>query len=756
MPFQFQSAMKKVALCLAAGLFFSFSCQRAAAQPEVAGWGNLRGIRVGGQLVAFTTEVGIFNPDFSRVTMSQPQGPLRTSQYVRNSNAVTLGESLQYNSGGARGGGFSCNLTYTDSAPGACDVNIRLTSAADQTIAGIYYFLDLPLDAFANGSAAIIPKTRQGGFLGSVVDKDVSAGLKTPDAQGRYLAGSGAGIRLSGKNHRQVEVSFGKELPVVVQRASVSKNPNVAGDSIEVYFPVAQGSTKAGQVIESRFTIKASGDVETGPVTVTIDPSKLNLLQVVRTNSRGPVMVTVDLSKSARAFEGMGGNFRIQSPRDAQVIQYNLDHMRVAFGRVALPWNAWQPEEDSPPPITILPKAGGPNPGRQGGVGALENMAMNSVFSAMDIAQKLAQKNIPLIISIWSPPSWAVVSDAPRSSRSGAEIGHHLDPAKWDAICKSIGSYLLYLREHYGAEPLYFSFNESNIGVDVRQTPEEHDQAIKTLGAYFKSIGLKTTMLLGDTSDAAPVSFIQPALNDPDAVPFIGAIAFHSWRGATDEQYQKWADTAAKLGLPLFDTEGGNDAQAYSYPNILNEPWYALDEAAEYVRIMRICHPEAILEWQLTQDYSVLAAGPETWIYGYSGLSNGAPLLANIPGGALHPTQRFYNLKQFNLTPPGSFWIPTQSSDPLVLPAACVERSLVICAVHLVNNGASRPVILAGLPAATTWMGVYVTDARRGMEKLEPVSVKNGSAQFTLPGQALTTLISRPEFEKDVQPIDKF
>ena len=778
-PFHIQPAMKRTTVCFAALLFACLCCQRAAGQAEVTGWGNLRGIRVGGQLVAFTTEVGIFNPDFSQATMSQREGPLRTSQFVRNGNIVTVGESLQYNSSGAQsaaaprgaanpavtnsggaaspagaparrggmggrggGGGFSYTMTYTDSAPGACDVAIRLTSAADQTIAGIYYLLDFPSAAFTNGSAVLITTNGQGGFLGRVTENDVTAALNTPNAQGRYLAGSGTGIRLSGKNRQQVEVSFGKELPVVVQQARLSKNPNVAADSIEVYFPIAAGNTTAGQVIESHFTLKAAGDVATGPVTVTVDSSKI--ITVMRTNSGGPVAVTVDLLKSARPFDGMGGNFRIQSPRDAQVIQYNMDHMRVAFGRVALPWNVWQPEENSPPPMLAGEGAAPPSarsadatapgatpPAARGERGGGGNM--NSIVSAMEIARKLAANNIPMIISVWSPPSWAVVSNDPRSSRfGGTERGQHLDPAKWDAICKSIGSYLVYLRDHYGAEPRYFSFNESDLGIDVHQSPEEHDQAIKKLGAYFKSAGLKTKMLLGDTSDAVPVSFIQPALNDPEALPYIGAVSFHSWRGATDEQYQKWADAAVKLGLPLFDAEGGNDAQASGYPNVFREPWYALDEAAEYIRIMRICHPEAILEWQLTQDYSVLTTGPD---------------------GALSPTQRFHNLKQFNLTPPGSFWIPAQSSDGLVLPAACMDPSLAVCTVHLVNNGASRPLTLAGLPSAITQMSVYVTDAKRGMEKIEPVSVRNGSAQFTLQGQTLTTLITKPEFEKDnIQP----
>ena len=218
-----------------------------------------------------------------------------------------------------------------------------------------------------------------------------------------------------------------------------------------------------------------------------------------------------------------------------------------------------------------------------------------------------------------------------------------------------------------------------------------------------------------------PIGFIQPALNDPDAVQYIGAVSFHSWRGATDAQYQKWADAAAKLRLPLFDAEGGNDAQASGYPNVFREGWYALDEAAEYVRIMRICQPESLLEWQLTQDYSVLKSDAS---------------------GALQPTQRFFNLKQFNLTPAGSAWIPAQSDSGLVFPAACVDPARSVFTVHLVNNGASRPVTLSGLPASVTQMSVYVTDEKRGMEKLEPVSVRNGSARFTLPSQTLTTLIN--------------
>jgi hypothetical protein len=211
------------------------------------------------------------------------------------------------------------------------------------------------------------------------------------------------------------------------------------------------------------------------------------------------------------------------------------------------------------------------------------------------------------------------------------------------------------------------------------------------------------------------------ALNDPDAIPYIGAISFHSWRGATDAQYQKWADVAAKLGVPLFDAEGGNDAQAWGYTAIFREPWYALDEAAEYVRIMRICQPAAILEWQLTENYSVLHADDT---------------------GKLCPTQRFYNLKQFNLAPAGAVWISAESSDQQVLPAAFLEKEKGIYVVHLVNNGATRTVMLTGLPPSLTAMDIYVTDKDRGMAKSGSITVTGGSAKFTLEKQTLTTLTS--------------
>jgi hypothetical protein len=99
------------------------------------------------------------------------------------------------------------------------------------------------------------------------------------------------------------------------------------------------------------------------------------------------------------------------------------------------------------------------------------------------------------------------------------------NPEKWDELLDLFGSYLLYARREYGVEPDLFSFNESNIGINVGLTPESHAQAIKRIGAYFQKLGLKTKMLLGDArSPRDTYRFVLEAASDPDAFPFIGAV----------------------------------------------------------------------------------------------------------------------------------------------------------------------------------------------------------------------------------------
>ncbi|MEO6456620.1 MAG: hypothetical protein ABIN97_21270, partial [Ginsengibacter sp.] len=216
-----------------------------------------------------------------------------------------------------------------------------------------------------------------------------------------------------------------------------------------------------------------------------------------------------------------------------------------------------------------------------------------------------------------------------------------------------------------------------------------------------------------------------PAIADPSTHQYIGDVSFHSWRGWDSTTLQKWNDAATKLNLPLLVGEGSTDAAAWAYPAIFQEQTYALKEINLYTRILAICQPESILQWQLTSDYSPLAGGG---VYGDT--------------GALRPTQRFWNLKQLASIPPGLKAMPIRSSAANVSCAALGDNEKGIYSIQLVNNATTRQVTLTGLPKKVKSLRMFVTTKKLSMQQGQLIPVVNGKANFTLEATGYTSLES--------------
>jgi hypothetical protein len=279
------------------------------------------------------------------------------------------------------------------------------------------------------------------------------------------------------------------------------------------------------------------------------------------------------------------------------------------------------------------------------------------------------------------------------------------------------------MKQNYVAEPVLFSFNESDMGINVLQSPQEHAETIKRLGSYFASRGLKTRMLLGDTGNPTGDKFIDVALADPDAAKYIGAVSFHSWNSGTIEQYTHFSQAARQLNVPLLVGEGGLDPAAHQYRAIFLEPWFCLNEIAQYVEICRVAQPLSILHWQFTADYSILTGG-----------TGGRPL---------QPAQRFWDIKQLGMTAPDSTAMPITCDNPKVISCAFADHGA--CVVHLVNNGAARTATVSGLPAGVKEVRVFVTDSRRGMQETGRVPVVQGTVQLPLDSMSFTSLTGNPQ-----------
>ena len=622
---------------------------RASAQTEVMAWSNLSGVRVDGELIDFETSLRV--------------GPAGAPLYA---TAKERQNTPRYHRDGARQQVITPLIPWNNPARGR-----GAAQPAGPVKLGALTFEQNVTD-LARGKVKIAVEARS------------DTTLRQPS----YFC-----IAFSGDNWKDAELrTTSRSLNAVSARRSVELKWNRAAKPViveekgarVVYIPLA-ASQRKGANYSMTFDLSADGAIDTSDATVSFDPT-----------SPGYV------------FAGFGGNFRIQNPAtDPFVINYCLTDMRVAFGRVEMPWRNWDPDEAIDPLEH-----------------ARENGVDDHTAESIEMARRLKQVGMPVIVSVWYPPAWAGL----RTTRSdGSSVAYALDSQKKDRIFRSLASYFIYMKRYYGVEPDYFSFNESDLGINVIHTPDEHRDFIKEFGAYLASLGLKTLLLLGDNSDATTFDFILPAMRDPACRRYIGAVSFHSWRGCDDETLRRWAGAARELNVPLLVAEGSTDAAAWRYPEIFGESTFALYEINLYTRICAIAQPWSILQWQLTADYSPFFG---EGIFGTT--------------GPLRPTQRYWNLKQLSMTPEDAFALPFHCNKGTVNVAAFGNLARGEYAVHMVNNGAACEAVLSGFPASVRRVKIYTTNAQDAMVQTV-ATVTDGRVRVPMAAVSFVTVLSDTE-----------
>jgi hypothetical protein len=663
---------------LAVGLLSACSAAGVPDQTVLAPWGNVMGTRVRGEWVEFEAGVRTVHPGWTGFSGAVKY--LQRPHYARTGPKGVVDSEIE-------GLVFQVALEDTDSGKARLDVNV--SGRTNLAAAGVFFFLDLPDTEFGGGSLEIL-------------DGGPGYRLKLPpgvDAAENVLRQQPArGLRITAPR-RTLELEWGSLRTILVRRDLSSRPTSLNDPAVRQQFVTKPDARPTSYQVYL--------ELVAGDVTPTCAASASIQVAVTAATDPQPVHLVLDAAKTGRPFHGIGGNFRLQFPKtDPVVLHHNLENLRSAWGRLDLYWAEWDPEDHKDP--LAAARAGPLHP---------------KIVGAIDTARTLARRQMPLIVSAWVPPKWAC---APGPQPVGLR-GTALDTNKLDRICSSLTSYLVFLKEHAGIEAADFSFNEPETGVEVRQTTAEHVQFIKAMGPQLARAGLTTKLLLGDTAHGTPAAleFIRPALADLTTHSYIGAVAFHSWRGCTTEVLPRWADAARYLGVPLLVTETGPDAHLHEYPSVRLEPWFQLQEIELYVRICALAQPATIMEWQLTTDYSVLSGGG---VYGEV--------------GPLQPTQRFWNLKQLGATPPGAFALPLTADRREITAAAFGDLLNGQYAFHLVNRGAERHAILAGLPASVSSLRSFTTDATRGMEEGEHIAVRNGQAELTLPAASYTSLLN--------------
>ncbi len=427
----------------------------------------------------------------------------------------------------------------------------------------------------------------------------------------------------------------------------------------------------------------------------------------------GQAQLRLDAGQVRYQLDGFGGNYcwELESP----VTQYTLDNLDIAWARTEMSLNDWEPDNDNESP--------GDTDWAYLGSQDKPDAKLRQEFM---VARQIQAGGVRYVASVWWLPEW-LYADPGKSHQTH---GRRIDPQKWPELLECIGSYLLYAKRQYGLEPDLFSFNEPNIGVMVRFSPQEHCDAIKRIGAHLRGLGLKTRMLLGDVAGACGTdAYAQPTADDPAALAHVGAIGFHPWGGGTAAHYSAWGDIAERLKLPLLVTEVGVDPFAYRTKSFDTFD-YALRELRMYQELLLYARPQGVMQWQLTSDYSLLREERD-----------------DAGDVRLVPTTRYYFVKHFcNLTPQPAAALSASSDHPDVLFTAFVgsAEGRNAYTLHIANLGAGCRAVISGLPGDITPLHAVQTSEREGFADLEPPAVHGGAVEVQLAPRSLLTLTTVP------------
>jgi len=544
----------------------------------------------------------------------------------------------------------------------------RVTADGQADVEGVYVFISIPLREFRGGKVAL---------TGADGAKEARFPVDKPE-EPRFLIGDASGLRAdepSGNVH--LVMSLSRSVPITVQDAREWN-----GTQYDVLVPVHLGPVPAGETVELTVSLTLTGTSDHSPAALTVEPGS-------------------DLGR----LDGFGGNycFGIESP----VTDYTLSHLKVAWARTEMTLGEWEPENDNDSPDEVnwdyLKQQDAPG---------------TNLRREFELARRIQDKGIPYCISVWHLPQWLYEG----GGRSQGDSGRPLRAGAWPELVECVCSYLQYAKERYGVEPGLFSFNEANIGVYLLLTPEEHRQCIKMLGARCEQLGLKTKMLLGDVhAPRGTTDWVRPAAADPDAMKYVGALAFHSWGGASPDEYRAWGDLARELKLPLLVAELGVDAAAWR-TSAYDSYQYMMREAAMYQELLLYARVQGTMQWEFTSDYSIVAEHD----------------------GTLEPTPRFDLVRHFcNLTPLPGTLLATTSDNPRVLITAVAGEQAAL-AVHIVNSGPSRPATVAGLSSLQGRLRRVLTSPEAGFVDAGLVEVTVGRVGLDLPAQSVTTLTTVP------------
>jgi len=418
--------------------------------------------------------------------------------------------------------------------------------------------------------------------------------------------------------------------------------------------------------------------------------------------------VVVDFKTKRQVMEGIGGNFAKNRMRGTAITteygkndpigEYCLEHLNPHYVRVGIPIVDFEPENDNSDANSI-------------------NFAAfyddGYVHQNFLLLQDFSKDGRIIIGSVWDVPNWMVENPENTENRIIKEN-------MYEELAESIAAFVKYAKDKYGINISYLSFNESEIGVNIKFTGEQYARIIKLTGKKLESLGFSNIKwLAGDTGNSKGlVAFAKAQLEDPECLPYIGAISYHSWdvNEVNESWLEKIYELAQQYNLPVWVGEVGYDALLFRKPNFneMLESWEGASRLGiNYYKAITYTGASNLLYWQYQWDFNLLD------IY-----------------GNIFPS--FYFVKQLNETLlPGMTVVSAKSDNGNILPVVSYSKDQVT--VNIWSNSTKEgQITVNNLPNGAYTM---ISSSEKGeYVQTAGIQVADNKVSIVMPPKSMVTI----------------
>lgn len=460
------------------------------------------------------------------------------------------------------------------------------------------------------------------------------------------------------------------------------------------------------------------------------------------------VRVEIDAAERFQTFDGFGGSlttfetdgiFHAHDPTQPRRVTATVEqrrmiaealYARLGLTRTRVVLSGFEPHNDNADPQVLNPDA--------------------FDWTAVDPAVAWLKIGKPLGLS--TPFASFSLDGSERDAwrrRHGSACA--LDPAKLDEEVEWLYAAALRFRE-LGFELPYLAVNNEPdlCGAEAKIEIGDMVAIVKRLGARLQAAGIGTRIVVSDGwVPANALKYMKAVLSDPEARPFVGALAFHSYDFYDDPTaILETSGQGQPPHLPYqVREEIRNLGTAYGLPIWMTEVCYCTPRHLDDFDLIRArlnhLHDELTITGASAFDvmnlYFLERPGVDDELVHVFFAPDGA--LSRFEVSAYGTLLGHYS----RVLPPGSVRVAARSSTSTVRVTAFLLPGGAISIVAL-NNGAAEvqmEIALTGLMAFPP--AVYaVTSTRSALWSGRPdVAIRDGRGSVPLPARSVTTLSSR-------------